>query len=78
MSRRSSNSLANRKVTFLFTIVGFIIQMAIYLFFTTELIVFELKGQLQRFDRLSLFDRFRHVENGFDVDFWKFVFVFLL
>ena len=37
-----------------------------------------LKGQLQRFDKLSLFDRFRHVENGFDINFWKFVFVFLL
>ena len=28
-----------------------------------------LKGQLQRFDKLSLFDRFRHVENGFDINF---------
>ena len=28
-----------------------------------------LKGQLQRFHKLSLFDRFRHVENGFDVNF---------
>ena len=37
-----------------------------------------LKGQLQRLDKLSLFDRFRHVENGFDIIFWKFVFVFLL
>ena len=36
------------------------------------------KGQLQRFDKLSLFDRFRHVENGFDINFWKFIFVFLL
>ena len=27
------------------------------------------KGQLQRFDELSLFDRFRHVENGFDIIF---------
>ena len=36
------------------------------------------KGQLQRFDKLSLFDRFGHVENGFDIIFWKFVFVFLL
>ena len=27
------------------------------------------KGQLQRFDKLSLFDRFRHVENGFDIIF---------
>ena len=27
------------------------------------------KGQLQRFDKLSLFDRFRHVENGFDMNF---------
>ena len=26
-----------------------------------------IKGQLQRFDKLSLFDRFRHVENGFDI-----------
>ena len=37
-----------------------------------------LKGQLQRLDKLSLFDRFRHVENGFDINFWKFIFVFLL
>ena len=36
---------------------------------------FTLKGQLQRFDKLSLFDRFRHIEN---IIFWKFVFVFLL
>ena len=28
-----------------------------------------LKGQLQRFDKLSLFDRFRHVENGLDINF---------
>ena len=28
-----------------------------------------LKGQLQRFHKLSLFDRFRHVENGFDINF---------
>ena len=27
------------------------------------------KGQLQHFDKLSLFDRFRHVENGFDIIF---------
>ena len=27
------------------------------------------KGQLQRFDKLSLFDRFRHVENGFDINY---------
>ena len=27
------------------------------------------KGQLQRFHKLSLFDRFRHVENGFDINF---------
>ena len=26
-----------------------------------------IKGQLQRFHKLSLFDRFRHVENGFDI-----------
>ena len=31
--------------------------------------VLVLKGQLQRFDKLSLFDRFRHVENGFDINF---------
>ena len=31
-----------------------------------------IKGQLQRFDKLSLFDRFRHIENGFDINFWKF------
>ena len=36
------------------------------------------KGQLQRFHKLSLFDRFRHVENGFDINSWKFIFVFLL
>ena len=29
----------------------------------------ELKGQLQRFHKLSLFDRFRHVENGLDINF---------
>ena len=29
----------------------------------------KLKGQLQRFHKLSLFDRFRHVENGFDINF---------
>ena len=28
-----------------------------------------LKGQLQRFDKLTLFDRFGHVENGFDITF---------
>ena len=28
-----------------------------------------LKGQLQRFDKLSLFDRFRLVENRFDINF---------
>ena len=27
------------------------------------------KGQLQRFDKSSLFDRFGHVENGFDINF---------
>ena len=27
------------------------------------------KGQLQRFHKLSLFDRFRHVESGFDINF---------
>ena len=27
------------------------------------------KGQLQHFDKLSVFDRFRHVENGFDNNF---------
>ena len=36
------------------------------------------KGQLQRFHKLSLFDRFRYVENGLDINFWKFIFVFLL
>ena len=30
---------------------------------------FHFKGQLQRFDKLSLFDRFRHVEDGFDINF---------
>ena len=34
-----------------------------------EPIVCILKGQLQRFDKLSVFDRFRHVENGFDINF---------
>ena len=29
----------------------------------------DFKGQLQRFHKLSLFDRFRHVENGFDINF---------
>ena len=29
----------------------------------------DIKGQLQRFHKLSLFDRFRHVENGFDINF---------
>ena len=38
----------------------------------------KLKGQLQRFDKLSLFNRFRHVEDGFNINFWKFIFVFLL
>ena len=28
-----------------------------------------LKGQLQRFDKLSLSDRLRHVENGFNINF---------
>ena len=27
------------------------------------------KGQLQRFHKLSLFYRFRHVENGLDINF---------
>ena len=27
------------------------------------------KGQLQRFHKLSLFDIFRHIENGFDINF---------
>ena len=27
------------------------------------------KGQLQRFHKLSLFDRFKHVENGLDINF---------
>ena len=30
---------------------------------------FFFKGQLQRFDKSSLFDRFRHVENGLDINF---------
>ena len=30
---------------------------------------FLIKGQLQRFHKLSLFDRFRHVENGLDINF---------
>ena len=29
----------------------------------------DFKGQLQHFHKLSLFDRFRHVENGFDINF---------
>ena len=40
--------------------------------------VYYIKGQLQRFYKLSLFDRFRHVENGLDINFLKFIFVFLL
>ena len=28
-----------------------------------------LKGQLQRFDKLSLSEKLRHVENGFDINF---------
>ena len=28
-----------------------------------------LNGQLQRFHKLSLFDRFRHVENDLDINF---------
>ena len=27
------------------------------------------KGQLQRFHKLSLYDRFTHVENGLDINF---------
>ena len=27
------------------------------------------KGQLQRFHKVSLFDRFRHAENGLDINF---------
>ena len=38
-----SNSWANRRVHLLFTIVGLIIQIVIQLFFTTKLIVFEVK-----------------------------------
>ena len=38
----------------------------------------KLKGQLQRFHKLSLFDTFRHVENGLDINFLKFIFVFVL
>ena len=30
---------------------------------------------MQRFDKLSLFDKSRHVENGFDINFWKFIFI---
>ena len=30
---------------------------------------YSLKGQLQRFHKLSLFDRFRYVENGLDINF---------
>ena len=30
---------------------------------------FTFKGQLQRSHKLSLFDRFRHVENGLDINF---------
>ena len=29
----------------------------------------KIKGQLQPFHKLSLFDRFRHVENGLDINF---------
>ena len=35
------NSWANGRVTFLFTIVGLIIQMVIYLFYTTKLIMLD-------------------------------------
>ena len=39
----------------------------------TEVSVFHgqlpIKGQLQRFHKLSLFDRFRYVENGLDINF---------
>ena len=31
--------------------------------------IYRIKGQLQRFHKSSLFDRFRHVENGFDINF---------
>ena len=36
---------------------------------TENIIGLHLKGQLQRFHKLSLFDRFRHVENGLDINF---------
>ena len=38
-----SNSWANRRVTFLFKIVGLVIQIVIKLLFTAKLIVFEVK-----------------------------------
>ena len=34
-----------------------------------QLLFIVLKGQLQRFHKLSIFDRFRHVENGLDINF---------
>ena len=37
-----------------------------------------LKCQLQRFDKLSLSDKLRHVENCFDINFRKFIFGLLL
>ena len=40
---RSVKSWANERVAVLFTIVGLIIQMFIYLFFTTKMIEFEIK-----------------------------------
>ena len=38
-----SNSWANKRVTFLFMIVGLIIQIVIWLIFTKKLIVFKLR-----------------------------------
>ena len=34
-----------------------------------QLLFIFLKGQLQRFDKLGLFDRFRQIENGFNIIF---------
>ena len=41
-----SNSWTKGRVTFLFTIVGLIIQIVILLFFTTKLILFEVKTEI--------------------------------
>ena len=47
------------------TIIGFSARQVVYPI--GQLVAF--KGQLQRFHKLSLFDRFRNVENGLDINF---------